>query len=263
MGRPFSHSYSLLANCWNNGICRSKTVKLYQELAWVWSVLTPPQAYEEEAMLLLTICSEQLQRPVESLLELGCGGGFLASQIPDSVDVELVDSSDKMIDISRQHNPRRVHVLGDMCSVDRQRTFDVVLVHDSVMYLQSFDDLLRLLANAKKHMHAHSVLCIIPDVVKESAQERVLQGSGAKEDTTIVLTEWHWDPDPTDDFILVEFSLLLRKVKNVSSMHESHRMMVLSLEQWSTAFTAAGLQMRLPEVPWTFGGEFFLLSLRQ
>ena len=226
-------------------------------------MLTPPQAYEEEAMLLLTICSDQLKRPVESLLELGCGGGFLASQIPTHIDVELVDASDEMIEISRKHNPHRVHFVGDMCSVNRQRTFDVVLVHDSLMYLQNVNDLLRLLATAKRHMHSNSVLCIVPDVVKESAQERVLQGSGANDDATVVLTEWHWDPDPADDFIQVEFSLLMRMRGQVCSAHESHRMMVLSLEQWSAAFEASGLQMRLPEIPWTCGGEFFLLSLRQ
>ena len=238
-------------------------MQLYQELAWVWPILTPPEAYEEEAVLLLQICSEQLQRPVSSLLELGSGGGFLASHIPTHVDVELVDSSDKMIEISRQQNPARVHVLADMCAVQRQRTFDVVLVHDSIMYLQSREELFRLLDTAKRHMHADSVLCIVPDVVKESIQERILQGGGAQDDTTIVLTEWHWDPDPTDDFIQVEFSLLIRKQEQVQAIHESHRMMVLSLQQWSDAFAVAGLQMRLSNVPWEFGGEFFLLTLQQ
>lgn len=238
-------------------------MKLYDELAWVWSVLTPEGTYQEEAHRIIAIAEDALSHSVQSILELGSGGGYLASQFPERAEVVLVDNSLEMLQESRIRNPQREHVRADMLTVDCQRQFDLIVVHDAIMYVPDQKAIQRLLRNICRHMHASSVVCIIPDVIKETFCERALQGGGEEPDRAVLLSEWHWDPDPEDDHIQVEFSLLIRENAQVSSIHESHRMLILSMEEWFALFTEAGLQLNLPCVPWDFGGDFFLLSHQQ
>ena len=72
--------------------------------------------------------------------------------------------------------------------------------------------------------------------------------------------EWHWDPNPEDDLVQVEFSILLRKHQEVVPIHESHQMLVLALGRWMQLFAQAQLIQEFPATPWFGGGEFFLLS---
>jgi SAM-dependent methyltransferase len=237
-------------------------MKLYNELAWVWNALTPIDAYKEEAERLQSIAVEVSGRSITSVLELGCGGGYLASHLSPSIEVVLVDNSSVMLAESIKRNPNHKHILGDMISVDCQQKFDLIIVHDAIMYVPNRVDMLRLLQNICRHMHTETVVCILPDVLKDNFSERVLQAVGQDEDRCVVLSEWHWDPDLSDDSISVEFSLLIREDGIVSTTHESHIMTVLSVEDWFGLFHSTNLKSVIPNNNWDFGGEFFCLVAR-
>jgi hypothetical protein len=234
-------------------------VRLYQDLAWVWSALTPEGTYAEEAAHLVNIAEAALGRPIQNWLELGSGGGYLASCLPSSIEVTLVDCSEAMLVESRQRCQSARHLCADMLRVDCQEKFDVVLVHDAIMYMRDQDALRVLLRNINEHCHEDTVVMILPDVIKESFYERSLSGGGSLGDRSVLLTEWHWDPDPSDDSVQVEFSLLIREGSEVSSVHESHLMLLLSMEQWFALIQESGFAMELPDLSWDLGGELFLL----
>ena len=109
--------------------------RLYTDLAEWWPLLSPPEDYAEEAALYLEFLTHALGRAPRSLLELGSGGGHLASQIPADVDLHLVDLAPEMLQASRKLNPQREHCHADMRSLRLARAFDAVLLHDAVMYL--------------------------------------------------------------------------------------------------------------------------------
>ena len=54
---------------------------MYSDLAQWWPVLSPPDEYAEEAPFMAGLLRTG-DVPVRTLLELGCGGGHLASHLP-------------------------------------------------------------------------------------------------------------------------------------------------------------------------------------
>ena len=244
-------------------------MKLYGELAWVWSLFTDEETYIEEAENLTEIVLDALGDDYNeglSFLELGAGGGYLASALPKNWSLTLVDMAEEMILESQKIHPHARHIQGDMCHLDLRQQFDVILVHDAVMYLKSIEEAGALLRNIQRHLSPNGVAMIIPDAIKESFYERsFLGGASGLHNEAVVdaqLTEWHWDPNPEDDQVMVEFSLLLRQDGQVQSVHESHPMLVLSLAQWMDLFQRADLQSEFSMIPWMGGGEFFLLKHR-
>ena len=242
-------------------------MRLYGDLAWVWSLFTDQETYEDEAQNLVEIALDALSRDEQaaiSFLELGAGGGYLASALPQHWRLTLVDISNEMLIESQKINPKARHLQGDMCHLNLNEKFDVILVHDAVMYLKNLEAAQLMMQSIQQHLAPKGVAILIPDAIKESFYERSFLGgaSGIHNDQMVdaQLTEWHWDPNPEDDQVMVEFSLLLRENGTVQSVHESHPMLVLSLAQWMTLFNEVGLYTEFSMVPWMGGGDFFLLK---
>ena len=115
-------------------------MRLYGDLAPWFHLLTAPEDYAGEAARYRELIDAEA-RNAETLLELGSGGGNNASHLKAHYRCTLSDLSPQMLTLSRALNPECDHVLGDMRTVRLGRAFDVVFVHDAVMYLETEADL--------------------------------------------------------------------------------------------------------------------------
>ena len=237
-------------------------MKMYGELASWWSVLRPHGGFEDQAIWILGLSEALAKRPLRSVLELGSAAGLLASELPDSLEVVLLDQSEAMLQESRRLNASREHVCADLREARLGRTFDLVVLHDAVMYMRSEADLAAALATCAAHVKRHGVVVVMPDLVRENFQERTLYGSGASVDGRIAhLTEWHWDPDPADSTIRVEFCAVLRDADGaVQVVHEAHEQGVFDRPTWLRLVEQAGFSLHWADLPPELGlGECFLL----
>jgi SAM-dependent methyltransferase len=217
-------------------------MRLYAELAQYWELLSPLGEHEEEAALIFGLLSSSAD-PMESLLELGSGTGAVAHFLPSHIQATLVDRSESMLTISRQRSPRHRHLCADLLTLSLPEQFDVVLMHDAVMYLQSEDELRRALTIAKAHCRPGGTLLFLPDLMREDFHSgHTLVGGSDQGDVGARLTEWHWDPDPEDDLFRVEFSLMLREKGSVRTIHESHTMSFFSRTRWTALLVELGLE---------------------
>ena len=116
------------------------TLRLYDEFAGWWSLLSAPADYEEEAAFYATLLAGACRGDARTLLELGSGGGNNASHLKSRFSLVLVEPSAGMLEVSRRLNPECEHVQGDMRTVRLQRTFDLVFVHDAVCYMTTEAD---------------------------------------------------------------------------------------------------------------------------
>lgn len=114
---------------------------IYDDLADWFHLLTAPADYVEEAGHVLALWRQAIDGPLATALELGSGGGNLASHLGGSIVMTLSDLSPAMVELSRTINPSLEHHVGDMRSLRLGRTFDAVLIHDAVMYLTTEADL--------------------------------------------------------------------------------------------------------------------------
>src|SRR5919201_6339881 len=137
--------------------------RLYTELADWFSLLTAPADYAEEAAFFLRLFAEALGAPPRTLLELGSGGGNMASHYKHEVQATLTDRSPRMLALSARLNPECEHVQGDMRTVRLGRVFDAVLVHDAVCYLTSEADLRQAMMTAFLHCRPGGTAIFAPD----------------------------------------------------------------------------------------------------
>jgi ubiquinone/menaquinone biosynthesis C-methylase UbiE len=86
--------------------------KMYGELADWWPLLSAPAVYAEEAESYRRLLTEAADRPPETVLELGSGGGNNAFHLKAHFRLTLVDLSEGMLEVSRELNPELEHLQG-------------------------------------------------------------------------------------------------------------------------------------------------------
>ena len=209
---------------------------LYDALAPLWAHLRTDR--RAEAQQILRWAPDE--RP---LLELGSGSGALAVCLAEHRTVELLDASEAMLAVSSAQLPGATHHHQDLRSFTTGRQYGTIVLHDAVMYLTTEACLRAAYARAAAHLVPGGTFIVLPDAFADDFVEHVSTGTFTLPDGALVLTEWHWDPDPNDDTVQCEFQLLLREGTTVRSLHETHRMGCFSMQTHLRALEDAGLRV--------------------
>lgn len=215
---------------------------LYQELASWWPLISPPAEYAADAEMINAIFASAAV-PVRTVLDLGSGGGHVALHLKAGRSMTLVDASAQMLTVSGQLNPDCTHVQGDMRSVRLGRVFDAVLAHDAVDYVTSEDDLRLVVDTAFAHCRPGGIAVFAPDHTAETFRASTGGGGGGHDGSgrQASFRERTSDPDPGDDWILVEYEFTLREADGtVRVVEEAHRLGSFGRDTWLRLLTAAG-----------------------
>jgi trans-aconitate methyltransferase len=231
---------------------------MYQDLARWWPLLSPPGEYDDEAADLLGRLPRGSSSGPLTLLELGCGGGSLASHLKQHYKLTLTDRSAEMLAVSRTVNPECEHLEGDMRSLRLGRKFNVVLVHDAIMYAVEPADVRATLQTASVHCQVGGTVAVLPDYVRETfTQGTDCDGHDADDGRGLRYLEWRWDPDPSDNTYVVEYAFLLRESDgSVVVEHDRHTEGLFTRADWLVWFEEAGLVPRTARD--SSGREIFL-----
>lgn len=185
-------------------------MRLYDEFADWWPLLSTPADYAEEAAFYARTLSDACDAPPRRVLELGSGGGNNAVHMKRVFDVTLSDRSRGMLDVSRALNPECEHVEGDMRDLRLDRTFDGVFIHDAIGYLTTRTDVAAALETAFVHCRPGGAVVVAPDFVRETFRPGTDCGGHDGSDRSLRYLEWTWDPDPADDTYTVDYVYALR-----------------------------------------------------
>ena len=163
-------------------------------------------------------CSRPPARPLETLLELGSGGGNNASHLKARFRMTLTDRSPAMLDVSRRLNPECEHVEGDMRTLRLDRRFDAVFVHDAV----ALHDQRRRRARGRSrrprvHCEPGGAALFAPDHLRETFQPSTDHGGHDDGVRGLRYLEWTWDPDPSDTTYTVDYAYLLRDARRIGA----------------------------------------------
>ena len=217
---------------------------LYSELASWWPLLSAPEDYAEEAAFYLEAMRRTHGGPLQTLLELGSGGGNNASHMKAHVgEMVLVDVSPGMLSVSRQLNPDCQHVEGDMRTVRLQREFDGVFVHDAVCYMTSEADVRRAIETAFVHCRPGGVALFAPDHVRENFHPSTDHGGHDGTDRSLRYLEWTWDPSPDDTTYTVDYAYVLRERNELPRVQlDRHLEGLFSRQDWLRWLAQAGFE---------------------
>lgn len=218
-------------------------LKLYNELASWFPLLTPPEDYAEAAGTYRRIIKRYLvQGPQKTLLELGCGGGHNAFYLKEHFRMTLTDIAPAMLELSRKLNPSCEHLPGDMRTLRLERKFDAVLIHDAISYMTTRDDLAAALRTAFVHCAPGGVALFCPDYVKETFSAGAEHGGADGDGRALRYIEWTWDADPDDDRYQVEFAYLLRERAEVRAEYDHHTLGLFPRGEWERLILDAGFE---------------------
>lgn len=224
---------------------------MYSDLAPWWPLLSSPADYAEEAESFLAMM-ELPPGERRTLLELGSGGGNLASHLKAHVEATLSDLSPDMLAVSRQLNPELEHVQGDMRTLRLGRLFDIVLIHDAIMYCTTEADLAAAIGTAAVHCRPGGTVIIAPDTVRESYEpETSSGGEDGPDGRALRYLEWSFDPDPADDTTVVVYTIVLRDADgSLRTVLDRHVEGNFSEPTYRSIFAAAGLETRVVPDKW-------------
>jgi SAM-dependent methyltransferase len=232
---------------------------LYGNLAPWFHLLTPPEEYADEAAFTLELLREHVSGPLETMLELGAGGGNMASHLKASLRLTLTDLSARMLELSASINPDCEHLVGDMRSIRLGRTFDAVLIHDAICYMTTEADLRATFATAFDHLRPGGAAVFEPDHVRETFEPGTDHGGEDATATTdgrpgrraLRYLEWTTDPDPADTTYQVDYAVLTRNEDGVVAVHHDQQVEGLFARQtWLDLMAEAAFEPLSVTDPW-------------
>lgn len=219
--------------------------RLYRDLASWFHLLTPPVEYAEDAEYYLRALREACNGSVRTLLELGSGGGNVASHLTASIEMTLVDISPQMLEVSRSINPEVEHCVGDMRSIRLGRLYDAVLIQDAISYITNEAELEQTLATAFAHLRPGGAAIFAPDHIRETFEPTTDCGGHDGQGRAMRYMEWLWDPDPSDTTYTQDFAFMLRdEGGQLRIEHDRHVMGLFSRDTWLAILAKAGFEAR-------------------
>jgi SAM-dependent methyltransferase len=240
--------------------------RLYDDLAWLWPALSPPQHYAAEAQLLDELIAERLGPGPQRVLELGAGGGHTLVHLSDRGHGRhhcvAADLSDPMLAHARRLIPGLSTYVGDMRDLRLHQAFDVVLIHDAIDYLLSPDDLRQTMDTVTRHLTPGGIACLAPTYTRETFIDGDTAEDAATTDTyDLTYFSYIHDPDPADDTFEMILLYLLRPPgssgdadaeagrppaaagrREVQLIEDRHTCGLFSRPQWLEAIRTAGLE---------------------
>lgn len=220
-------------------------LRLYQDLAEWYPLLTPVADYAEESAFYMNLFKTYSKEQPRSLLDLGSGGGHNAAHLKRTLSCTLVDIAPAMLSLSSRLNPECDHVHGDMRSVRLGRVFDCVLVHDAISYMASRDDLGNTIATAFAHTAPGGVALFQPDFVAETFLPGTESGGSDSGGRGLRYLEWRWVPDGAPELYVTDMAYLLKDDNDDAEVvHDRHIMGLFPRSVWLDMMAGAGFEPR-------------------
>jgi ubiquinone/menaquinone biosynthesis C-methylase UbiE len=220
-------------------------MKLYNKYAEWWPVLSAPADYQEESTLFRKAIKKH-KKNIKTALELGCGGGNNASHLKKYYQMTLTDVSPQMLKISKKLNPECSHFLGDMRKIRLNKKFDLVFIHDAVMYMTSENDLRKAFKTAAYHLDQGGMVFVVPDHFKENFKSKISHGGHDDPATgrSLRYLEWDYDGNPKDSKTETVFTyIFMERNKPVRVARDLSITGIFPKKTWERLLKEAGFRV--------------------
>jgi len=215
--------------------------RLYDDLAYLWPLMSPPEDYAEEAEYWRLTLREILGPGRHNLLDLGVGGGHNLSHLTSDFDATAVDISSKMLAHSKRLNPSVKHLRGDMRSIRLGRKFEAVLIHDAINYMLTEDDLRATFATAASHLQPGGAVITTPDHLRETFNPPYVDyATHSVDGAQFTYSEYADDPDPADTTMRTIYVYFIQEQGRVRIELDRHITGLFPKSTWARLMTEAG-----------------------
>ncbi len=222
--------------------------RMYGDLAWTWPIFSGRDHYIGEAEDFASQIRQHSAIEPRMLLHLGCGCGQLDWTLKKHFNVTGVDISPDMLALARGQNPEVTYHLGDMRTVRLDKTFDAVMVADSIDYMLTERELRAAFETAFVHLRPGGVFCTYAENTRERfVQNKTESSAHSKADVDIAFFENSYDPDPTDTIYEYTAVYLIRRDGKLQIETDRHLGGLFPLQTWEALLRQAGFKVALTE----------------
>jgi len=219
--------------------------RLYGDLAWVWPIISPPEDHIEEAELFANTIEENTKIEVNTLLNLGCGGGHDDNTLKKYFQITSVDNNEAMLELARKLNQEVTYYQGDMRIIRLGKCFDAVIITDAINYLRTTKDLRRVFVTAYKHLKSGGIfLTFVEEIAGKFKQNNTTCSTHSQDDVEITFIENQYDPDPTDTSYEATFIYLIRCRGELVIHTDRHLCGIFKLETWLNLLKEVGFEVK-------------------
>jgi predicted TPR repeat methyltransferase len=222
--------------------------RLYNDLAWIWPLISPPEDYVGEAEEFHNLIQAFSSGAANQILHLGCGAGHLDYHLKTHYQLTGVDLSLPMLAQANALNPTLSYLQGDMRTLRLAAKFDAVILADASDYLLSLEDLETTARTAFHHLRRGGVFCTYAEEIRERfVQNKTHTIHRALDAFAITVIENIFDPDPQDSNYEMTFIYLIRQAGVLSIEVDRHIAGLFSSAEWINSLEEAGFQVEMIE----------------
>jgi SAM-dependent methyltransferase len=227
-----------------NGAQPPTTHRLYDDLVWLWPILSDPAHYRGEAASFRDAIRGHATIPTHTLLDLGCGGGHNDSHLKADFQVTGVDLSAGMLEHARRLNPEATYIQADLRMVRLGASFDAVIIADAIDYMLTEADLAAAFATAHAHLRPGGVFCTYAEYTREHfVQNRNKCLTRSQGDVALTFLENAYDPDASDTTFEATFVCLIRERGRLRIETDRGLLGLFDLPTWRRLLSAAGFEV--------------------
>ncbi len=231
----------------------TKKNRMYDEFAHLWTIISKPEDYAEEANYWKDAITKRLGDKRHKILEIGVGGGNNLSHLSPFYETTAVDLSEKMMENSKKINPNTRHLVGDMRDFRLDEKFDAVFIHDAISYMTTLTDLKKAFITAWEHLRPGGVFISSPDFHKETFKETrpILSSTKSNGNFELTYCEYFNDPDPNDTTFECHYAYFIKdlKTKKVDVEIDHHTCGLFYEKEWITTLESVGFKFELDDYP--------------
>jgi SAM-dependent methyltransferase len=223
-----------------------------------YDLLYDEKDYDAECDVLERIFREYAEKPITSILDLGCGTGNYALRLAQrGYEVCGVDLSESMLEIARkkmQKTSTAIHFFhSDITTFQLNQQFDAAIMMFAVLgYQHTNEQIAKTLKNTSAHLKSGGLLIFDvwygPAVLSQKPQEKCRVIHSGK-DTIIRVTR----PELDTFHQICDVRFILYHIRNGGSVVETdevHRMRFFFAQELSMALESAGFKvMRMGQFP--------------
>lgn len=226
--------------------------KLYSSstLSNWYPLLTPVADYKKEAIIYKELLLQH-DPEAKTVLEMGCGAGHNAYYLKNTFNMTLTDLAPEMLSLSKELNPECEHLKGDMRTLNLNRIFDAVFIHDAISYLTTETDLKKTFQTAYKHCKPGGCALFVPDYFQDTFEPGTVHGGSDSNGKGMRYLEWTHAPAAHDNTIIKDFAFLFKdEFGKVTVESDRHILGLFSRTAWLSMLAEAGFQAEILTVPY-------------
>jgi SAM-dependent methyltransferase len=228
----------------------NKDRRLYDDLAWLWPIVSPPADYRDEATEFHDLIQGNGIGTPRQLLHLGCGAGHLDSHLKRHYQITGVDLSEAMLDLARPLNSEVTYIQGDFRTIRLEPEFDAVILADASDYLLTNEAMVEAFTTAYRHLRSGGVFCTYAEeTIEQFVQNKTRTAVHARGNVQITAIENVYDPDPSDTSYELTLVYLIRRGLDLQVEVDRHQAGLFSINTWIEKLEAVGFAVEVIQYP--------------